>query len=535
MYAPQDALADLADGKLSSSRLAAGQANAALVTALTFQSNVAEGSALFAFGATVAAARASLAQGTSAPASSRQAAAEKAAHDALASAVLPDASLGARVAAVSQRALVNLYVARDRAAGAIVASVSHQPPYFNDWPRDGAFFTRTLDVAGLLPWATQRGAWYVGLQRQDAAPRNALLTPNTPTDPDSGAEEFPAFAWEMNYYADGVMGGQIRFEIDNTALHVWAMVGHAAALDGEQRATFLAAVWPGLKNAVHLLMRWRDPATGLQWPANEDDHEELTSTLHGATAVYAGIIAGARAAHALGEEDEATAMIARADELKAAILKAYYDPMSGLFRDVQQMGQDYIPGTTGAGSTAWVAWPARLLDASDPRLEAQLAADLDAVMHDIRGETAGGAYVMKNVIAAAFLGKDGGSRDTAREAVTRLADIATPDTNHFGEVFVTTHPAGGGAPTFSARVAPPHVWEGALFYLSAMALSSPERLDLETTRLPLPASAQPASYEAGGGGCDTSGRRAAAVSSIAVAFALAAFAFARTKRRRRAR
>ena len=44
---------------------------------------------------------------------------------------------------------------------------------------------------------------------------------------------------------------------------------------------------------------------------------------------------------------------------------------------------------------------------------------------------------MKNVISAAFLGKDGGSRDLAREAVTRLADIATADTMHFGEVFLT--------------------------------------------------------------------------------------------------
>src|SRR5262249_9174846 len=152
-------------------------------------------------------ARAALAKGTSAPAAARQAAAEKAAHDVLSAAVLPDASLGARVVSVAQRALVNVYVARDKASGAIVASVSHQPPYFDDWPRDGAFFTRGLDVAGLLPWASQRGTWYAGLQRRDAAPRNVLLTPNTPTDPDTGSEEFPAYAWEMNYYADGDIGG----------------------------------------------------------------------------------------------------------------------------------------------------------------------------------------------------------------------------------------------------------------------------------------------------------------------------------------
>src|SRR5262249_53359634 len=149
-------------------------------------------------------------------------------------------------------------------------------------------------------------------------------------------------------------------------------------------------------------------------------------------------------------------------------LKTYFDSKSGLFRDVPQMGTDYIPGTTGSGATAWLAWPARVLDADDPRLEAQLAADLDTVMKDIRGETDGGAYVMKNVVSAALLGEDTGSRKVAREAVTRLADIATADTMHFGEVFVTIHPQGGGKPMFSARVAPPHVWEGMLFYLAAM-------------------------------------------------------------------
>jgi hypothetical protein len=339
----------------------------------------------------------------------------------------------------------------------------------------------------------------------DAAPPNPLLTPNTTTDPDTGVMEFPAYAWEMNYFADGTVGGNIRFEIDNTALHVWSTVVHAGALDSASRASFVKTVWPGTKNALSLLLRWKDPKTNLPWPANEDDHFELTSTLHGATAVYAALTAGARLAVAAGDDAFAKSLLAESVALKAAILEAYYDPKTQLFRDTPQMGTDYIPGTTGSGSTAWLAWPARLLDPSDPRLEAQLAADLDTVMKDIRGETEGGAYVMKNVVSAALLGKDGGSRTTAKEAVTRLADIATADTMHFGEVFVTTHPSGATGPVFSARVAPPHVWEGMLFYLSAMALTSPQRFDPELANLPLPAmpvaSPPPPAKAKGGCGC----------------------------------
>ena len=217
------------------SRLAAGQTNAALVTALTFQGDVAEGAALFAFGKSVADARVALTKGTSVPAAARLAGAEKTAHDALGAAKLPDPSLGDRVAAVALRSLVNIYVARDRSTGAVVASVSRQPPYFLDWPRDGSFITHAIDVAGLLPWGTQRGAWYATTQRRESAKRNPLLSPTPTIDPDTNEEEFPAFAWEMNYYADGTIGGNIRFEIDNTALHLWAMTAHAASLHGSER------------------------------------------------------------------------------------------------------------------------------------------------------------------------------------------------------------------------------------------------------------------------------------------------------------
>src|SRR6185312_3744576 len=111
----------------------------------------------------------------------------------------------------------------------------------------------------------------------------------------------------------------------------------------------------------------------------------------------------------------------------------------------------------------------------------------------------------KNVLAAALLGKPGGSQAKAREAVQLLAGVATPDTAAFGEVYVSS--AGpGGSVQWSNRVDTPHVWEGVLFYLSAMALSDPKAFDLEDQELPLPASEPeppPASMPAkgAGGGC----------------------------------
>ncbi len=484
LWAPEDALADLADLSLSGSRVAAGQTNGALVAPLTFSGGTAEGSAVFVFGKTVAAAKAALATGTKEPFAARLAASEAAAHTALAGAALPDASLGARVRDVAQRALVNVYVARDRGVGAFAASVSRQAPYYPDWPRDGAFISAALDVAGLHAWVTQRHGWYVGLQRTQPTTGSLLLTPQVTTDPDSEQREFPAFAWEMNYFTDGPPGGAIRFEIDNTALHVWSTVTHTANLTGKARASFLTTVWPSTRDALDLLTRWRDKATGLPAPADEDDDYSMTSTLHGAVTVYPALVAGARLAHAAGDDTRSLRYVARAAELHDAILANYYDADAGLFRDVRG-------GPAGAqgGDTGWFAWPGRVLDSSDPRLEAQLDADMTRVLAILHGQGEGGTYLAKNVLAAALLGKDGGSRDKAREAVQILAGVATADTLHFGEVYLSS-PGPKGTLTWSNRVDTPHVWEGVLFYLSAMALSDPARFDLEDQELP-PAEQRP--------------------------------------------
>ncbi len=425
---------------------------------------------------------------------------------------------------VAQRALVNIYVARDRNVGAVVASISHQPPYFNDWPRDGSFITNAMDLAGLLPWATQRGEWYETTQRTMEAGRDQLLSGIPPDDPDTGDVGYPAFAWEMNYYADNVMGGPIRWEIDNTALHLWAMVVHAASLQGTDRQAFIGSICPTFKNALHLLARWRDSTTLLQSMANEDDHLALTETLHGATAVYVALVAGARLAQRRATMRRRSRRTTAPSSSSRRSSRTSTIPKRASSTIPQPAGTDYIPGTTGLGDTAWLVWPGRVLDPDDPRLEAQLSNDMAQVMPDILGQTEGGAYVMKNVVAAALLGKDGGSRDVAREAVTRLAAIATPDTLHFGEVFITTFPNNPNTPVFSQRVATPHVWEGTLFYLSAMALSVPQSFDPEMTELPLPP--QPISAI---GGCNVPSERSNSSSYVCL-FLLAVILASRLRR-----
>jgi MYXO-CTERM domain-containing protein len=494
-YQPEDALADLADGTLSGSRVAAGQTNGALVAPLVFSGDTAEGSVDFAFGETLAAARTALATAKAEPASARQTASEAAAAAALDAARLPDASLGSKVVRIAERALVNLYVARDRSTGAIVASIARQPPYYLDWPRDGAFFDAALDVAGLLPWATMRTTFYAGLQRTDITQGNPFVNSAVPTDPTTGDVGFPADVWEMNYFADGIVGGPIRFEIDNTGMHLFSLSLHAATLDASDRADYVTAIWPSSKRALDRLLDWMDPATGLPAPANEDDHLELTSELQGAIAVYSALVGGARLGHVAGDDLSGGRYAEAAAALHDVILSTYFDPSAQLFTDTR--GATPRPGE---GTVGWAIWPGRILPPGDPRLEHQLDADMDAILSILEGNAEGGSYTAKNILAAAIYGADGGSRDKARQALELLADAATPDTLQFGETYVVTSKPGDPL-TWSERVAPPHVWQGILFYLSAMALTDPAPFTVDES-LPMSPPLQP--LVAGGCSCRAS-------------------------------
>ncbi len=491
---PRDALEDLSDGALEGSTIATGQTNGALVSALVFEGDRAEGAVVFAFGHTRTEASAALRQVQAKPLNQRQVESEQAAAQAFEGVALPDPALGEAVRTVALRALVNIYVARERSSGAVVASVCRQPSYFLDWPRDGAFITLALDVAGKHDWVTQRQRWYATLQRTEPTTGDPFLTPNVPYDHDAEKQQFPADAWEMNYYADGVMGGPIRFEIDNTALHVWSVAEHLAFLPEPERRALADELWPSTRRALALLIRWRDPKSALTARANEDDRFELTSTLHGAVTVNAALLAGIRVAHYLGDAEMVSQATARQQELKQAAFTAFWDEEAGVLRRPK-----VLPGSPEGEATAWASWPGRLFDEGDARMEHQMQFDLDTrVFPFLKGDMPRTAYVLKNVVPPLLLGRsgDGGSRDRAREAVIAMAQVASPDTHHFGEFMVSTKDA-SGAVSFSVETAQPHVWEGTLFYLAAMAASDPAAFGKLKAELPLDAE------RPRGCGCDT--------------------------------
>jgi len=507
----EDAWQDAQDGELSGSPAAGAQVNAALRAPLVFDagSGVALARVQVAAGATAAEAFAALEAARAEPGEDVLARSEAAAAEWLAPLALPPAEADPDLVAFCKRVLLNIRVGTDAGSGAIVASVTRQPSYGEDWPRDGAFFDTALDVAGRPDLVDRHLRFYVPLQRDEPAEPVPFLNPDGPGTPEDPSDvRYPADAWEMNYYADGRTGGNIRFEVDNTALLVWSFVDHAGWTADPN--AWLEEVWPTVRRGAELLARWRDPVTGLVWPANEDDSAAFTQGLQGAGTVFLALREAARAALFLGHDEDAARWLERAGELRTAILTHLYDEDEGFVAAPVVEN----PGSAYGGPAAWIAWPVELLPGDDPRIVAQLQRDLAVMLGHVRGETAGSAYVTKTALAAALTQPEGPDRDAALEIATRLArDIAEPDTRQLGEVFLSIDDDGDGvADRFSNRVATPHLWEGALVYLTAMAYYEPGRFgwqddvlpDVTVPDVPLPTGGD-AGVPDGGAGDDDAG------------------------------
>lgn len=447
--------------------IAAGEVDEALITPLTFTGQSAQAYVIIALGPNSIGVREALGHWAAAGNSNER----------LATWLKPlqlPTSLSLQIQKVARRALINLRVGTDIATGAVVASIARQPPYGLDWPRDGAFFDVALDVSGQSALVDKRLDQVVKWQRKDPVKPVGLIDTVPPIDPRTGKAEFyPAGAWEMNNYADGMPGGNVRFEIDNTAFNLWTLCAHAGWTSVESAAKR----WDAIQKAANLLADWKDPKTGLQALASEDDNATPTQTLHGAVTVQGSLELASQFAKASAHLDDAARWHARALELQAAISTHLFDTKTGLFTAGDNAASN--PGSQASGPTAWLVWPMRVFPWEDSRVEAQLHFDLKGVQTIIAlTDPEGGAYFMKNLLALALArGKDPLWRPAIEAALEVVASRATAGTNHFGEVMV---PVNGQA---DQRVATPHLWEGTLFYLTAMALHDPSVLQREVALL----------------------------------------------------
>ena len=361
----------------------------------------------------------------------------------------------------SKRALISIRLATDNNSGAIVASIATQPPYAEDWPRDGAFLNYALDVAGHHNMVTKHNLFYAKVQRKVATGMG------------------PAGSFDMNFYADGMPGGPIPFEIDETVLGVWTLWEHTRFLSSAcDRVHYMQQVWPAIKLGTQALVNCKDSTNNLQCYANEDDNVAQTQGLQGAIATWLGIESGISAARYMNDAADIPAWQARADELKQAIIATFFTSSSaGSWNTCTTY--EIIYNQCGAltkevGSGAWTIWPAMFLPYTSSTMLAEGQYLVGAITPDLTYQTFGTIYNGKATLALAALYQGDPQGQTSIDPLIYdlLHNVPTRDTQHMGEVAVTMFDA-NGQPYFQNEVAIPHVWEQTLSYLTVMARYNP--------------------------------------------------------------
>jgi PKD repeat protein len=484
----QDAYDDAADGELRGNDLFEGQTTGALAVPLNFEGGSATESVVFAASEDAADAGAIL-DGIRGRLDERGFAAITEAKRAWFDELLADAPLpntdDESTTKLAKRALVTLVTDYDPVNGAIVASIATQSPYGEDWPRDGAYFNYVLDLVGLHDWVGKRNRWYRDIQQTAADPRPSH--PNTPPG-----------NWVMNYYGDGVAGGPIPYEIDETGYAVWTMWDHYT-VTGEE--SYLEDVYPAIRRAADYLVECKDPDSGLQCRAFEDDHfTQLTQTIVGASTVWLGLKSAKKAARVLGHDADADRYEARQHELGRAIDEHLYDRQDG-------NGGEGAYGTREDRAFRFamseVVWPVCFTPYTDPetgelmdrpqvddpldhpRIQSHLTTDYreaaTAFAEPEAGDRDAGLYQAKSLIplAKARRSENPGSLAQVREGVEWIAKRhATPDTHVMGEVWKVFEE--NGEREVRSIVSQPHAWEQVLFYLASLEAYPPAGVDFES-------------------------------------------------------
>jgi hypothetical protein len=475
----ENAYADAEDGELSGSPLAACHANGALAKDLVFPyARGAAASATFYLAAArtrdeaYALLREARAPETSAIA--QRAATEREWAAWLAPARLP-ATRDPEVLRFARRALLSLRTATDAASGAIVASVAAQPPYGLDWPRDGSFFDRALDVAGYHERASAHQRFTVRVQRTSWAAWSIAFpftcNPAAPSYPSC----VPPGTWAMNYYAlrdSAVAGGPISFEIDETGLPIWAFWLHAQQIaDPAERAAHLALVCPAIARGAETLATCHhpdDPDPRLQCLAPEDDNQALTQGLQGAETTLLGLRTAVAAADACGfDPAQVDAWRARSEELQAGLLDRFL---------VDTPAPDFDGPRFEGSRSSWALWPAQVLPPEDPRMRSHAeflrVRDVEPVLART-AERLGyqGEALDARAQFARAVGDAGLLAEVRDEVRFFVREGTTPGTGHKAEFAVRVPidlDGDGIAPDYLPENDVPHAWQQAILYLAAM-------------------------------------------------------------------
>jgi hypothetical protein len=375
---------------------------------------------------------------------------------------LPPAASEAE-ARVARRSIMNLlFIGRDRDTGAIIASPSRQPAYHFDWPRDGAFFDLTLDLAGFPEIAGQHLEFYRATQRREPLDFHFMWLL-------AGRSPFysPRGHWRPHMYTDGDKGRMwnVSFEIDETALLVWDLWRHEQFLPEAERDRYRQQNLEMLTLAADGLIKYVDLKKGWTKKAIEDDKDIAQATLHGAASVLTGLAAAVDAGRRWGADPK------KLENWRRAALSL----REGILRRIED---DSMLDRGGWRGMQWSLFPAPVFESyDDPRAQKLLARLAKDIEEKVSKKRPGFAYLGEQ---AFILGIAAQTRPEYRPLVRRAIDllvneVPVPGTDAYGEVTVWLHLPGEPDPVSLQRTSVPHLWTGVTAYLAIEACYRPER------------------------------------------------------------
>ena len=359
--------------------------------------------------------------------------------------------------ALAKRALVSIRQATDK-RGLIVASIATQPSFSLDWVRDGAYVNRALDEARHGEMVRRHNIEYAELQ-------------STTASKPLGGETTPPGNWSQNFYADGVVGGPIPYEIDSTGLGIWTLWDHYVKTHDVE---YLLEVYEAIqRGAQYLTDICRDPATGLHCAAPEGDGANPSQTLRGAQAVWLGLDSAARAADVKAEVEPSDRAVARAnakkwrdrrDEVADAVLDFFYDQECKCFTSDPGVGGTFL-------------WPARGLAFAGNARSNQAEENWKQILPAIENRADVGGDESQALLGNAFTWSTASQKQRLKRGLQWVAAIPTTnETTILGSAWL--YPEGEPPPPPSQIVTmqgQPHVPSLAQFYLAALKVYGAER------------------------------------------------------------
>jgi hypothetical protein len=342
--------------------------------------------------------------------------------------------------------------------------MSRQPPYHFDYPRDGAFFDLTLDTADFLDEVSFHHEFLVRTQYTKTFAFSPIWMVNfrSPFFDPSGN-------WPQKISVDGSSPTNFLVnpcEIDETALTVWNFWRHEKMLAEDGRAAYREAVRDAMVRSADSLLDWIDVRKGWTRPATEDDSFPPDATLHGVSSTLTAMAAACDAGPRWGLDQEKTAKYCEA-------ARALRDGLRGRSAYPETLDN------AGFRGLAWSLWPAPAFDDYDEpgarAIKERLAA---SIRRKSSKEAPGFAYLGEEMVALAMADRERGEyRDLLESALHLLThEVAFPGSDCYGEITVWGDFAGTGELVAQQRTAIPHIWNGAVAYLAAVAMYEPDLL-----------------------------------------------------------